>query len=134
MTCDTARAALLTADLPVARNDASALGTHLLSCDACARLAVVLQSDTERLRGAVCRRSRARLRIGVTVGTVAAAAIIALVLRGRIAKPVSSVARSATAPSGVTVQVAPGKQATVIKTKDPSVTIVWLSNEAGGGL
>jgi hypothetical protein len=32
----------------------------------------------------------------------------------------------------VSVQVAPGKHATVFKTSDPTVTVVWLTD--GGGL
>ena len=135
MNCDTAREALLDADLPI-HDGSSALARHLRECDACARIAVALTRDTSLLSASVRRRARRRRRVAVVAvaSTLAAATVVVALLR--IGNRVADIPRAVNAaPAGiVSVEVPLGKTATVLQTKDPNVTIVWLSKEAGGGL
>src|ERR1700733_3852095 len=131
MTCDVARDALLDADLPII-DDSSDLARHLRDCRACARIAAALTRDIWLLRASVRRRGRRRRHIAIaaTASMLGAAAIVVALVRlnNRVT---SSPAVVNTAPAGVvSVQVPPGKTATVMQTRDPKVTIVWLTNDA----
>lgn len=133
MNCDSARVALLEADLPVP-DDSSELARHLQECDACARIGAALTRDMSSLRSSVPRRRR-RHRAAVVAGasTLAAAAVLIAFVRlnRHVADPLPAVNA---APAGiVSVQVEPGKRTTVMQTKDPKVTIVWVTDDDGGG-
>ncbi|HEY4307308.1 MAG TPA: hypothetical protein VGM82_22745 [Gemmatimonadaceae bacterium] len=138
MTCDIARDALLDVDLTI-RDHSSKLGRHLLECDACARIADALVRDVTSLRIAVRRRARKRRQIATAaaISTLAATAVFAFV---HVNRPTGSTLEAApltvnAAPAGVvSVQVPPGKTAIVLRTTDPKVTVLWLSNSTGGGL
>jgi len=132
MTCDSARAALLEADLPVDHGNGSELATHLRTCGDCARRADLLEQSTSALVDAVRRRARRRRRIVVAATcTLAAAGIILAVARlDRLASraPVNVERRGI-----VSVDVPRGKAAMVLQTKDPNVTIVWLIDAPRSG-
>lgn len=135
MNCAPARIALLDADLPIG-DDSSELAHHLRHCDACARIAAAITRDISSLSASVRRRARRRRRVAVAAvaSTIAAAAIVAAIVRVN-SRVVDTPRAVNAAPTGiVSVEVPPGKIATVLQTRDPNVTIVWLSNEAGGGL
>lgn len=139
MTCDAARDALLIADLPFLAGDESELARHVRHCARCAALSRALTGDVATLRSSLRRRTAKRRRLAGAALTSAAAAVVWLAVRAT--KPVNRPEAAASrAPSAanvhptnvVSVQVAPGKQATVFKTSDPTVTVVWLTD--GGGL
>ena len=134
MTCLEAREALLTVepDELCGAGDTE-LARHLASCESCARLATALERDLGAVRDLVVHRARRLTRGTFAVGTlVAAAAIVAVMVRRPEAPPAAPEPVNAPVSNVVSVQVAPGQQATVLKTKDPKVTVVWLT--PGGGL
>jgi hypothetical protein len=135
MTCDAARIALLDADLPVP-DDSSALACHLRDCDGCKRLAASLARNVTSLRASLRQRTRKRRRVVLvgTVSTLAAAAVVVALVRLNTRDAHRPTVVNARPPGIVSVVVPPGKMATVLQTKDPNVTVVWLSNDAGGGL
>ena len=128
MTCDQAREAMLTAEPRElwAQGDGP-LASHLAGCPACATQARTLGSVLPRLSDTVNRRSRQRA--AMFVGLPAAAA--AVVLGTFIARPDrddGSVSSRVTIPTNVvSVDVKAGQHATVLKTSDPKVTVVWIS-------
>ena len=140
MTCAAARDALLTADLPLAFGASSELALHLRDCARCASLARVLTGDIETLRSSLWRRTIKRRRVaGIAMTSVAAAVVVLFAMRSHSPASTPIVTASQAEPAVnahptdvVSVQVAPGKQATVFKTSDPTVTVVWLTD--GGGL
>ena len=128
MTCDEAREAMLTAEPRELRAQGDGpLAAHLAGCPACATQARMLGSVLPRLSDKVNRRSRQRA--AMVVGVPAAAA--AVVLGVFIARPDGdggSVSPRATIPMNVvSVDVKAGQHATVLKTSDPKVTVVWIS-------
>jgi hypothetical protein len=141
MNCDAARDALLTADPRALRGNASEtpLGAHLASCQKCHALAARLSTDLDVLSATVVARVRERRRptirrvalIAAIPVAAAAVAMIALGARDETPAPAPAAARSAVS-NMVSVDIARGQQATVIRTRDPKVTVIWLSN--GGGL
>jgi hypothetical protein len=145
MTCTDALSAMLVADREVLRGEGdSRLARHVRRCGACRLAATALEAEIAVLAVRVIARGRevplvergpAR-RIGWRAAILAtlpiAATVIAVVVlrRGTDRQPVPrSLERRA--PAVVSVDVAPGQNAAVIKTSDPNVTIVWLSS--GGG-
>jgi hypothetical protein len=142
MNCDAARSALLTADPRELRGNASdtPLGAHLASCQKCHDLAARLSADLDKLSVTVVarvgreRRRPTIRRVALIAAIPVAAAAVAMFARGaRDETPAPAPAAARPAVSNmVSVDIARGQQATVIRTRDPKVTVIWLSN--GGGL
>jgi hypothetical protein len=134
MNCDAARDALLDVDLPI--DDTTDLARHLRECNACGRIVDRLAGDLAVLRAAVqlrARRRRRRLLAAATLSIAAASTIVAFVHARRGLGETRPAVNAA--PAGVvSVQVPPNKMATVLQTKDPNVTIVWLTDEPRGGI
>jgi hypothetical protein len=141
MTCADAHDALLVAAPDeLHENTNSPLAAHLTSCARCAALARAIRMDCDSLRVRVRDRSARRARRRRVIGAVAfagstAAAIAIIAVRMSRTPATESVAAtpSALAPSAgtVSVDVEPGQRATVIKTSDPKVTIVWMTPAEG---
>jgi hypothetical protein len=124
-------------------DDDSGLSQHLQECLSCRRLAAMIENETAVLAAAVRRepakqdsraltRQRTRNAILVTVLPIAATIAMAAVLqhRGDADNHVQATPLSANERLGmnaVSVDVERGQTATVIRTKDPNVTIVWIS-------
>ena len=139
MTCTEARDAIEIAELSSLREaDDSALADHLRSCVECRRLADVVVRGTQRLTLESVRRSRthrSRVRRVTAWSSVAAAATIvaALVVDRRDVPHRPEPVRSTSLPVArhVSLEVGRGQQATVLKTADPKVTVIWLSSGEG---
>jgi len=143
MTCGDARDALLEADANELRSTGTTtpLGAHLAGCSACRSLASAVIVDTSRLGAMLQSRSRTHHRVARRRGMallatlpVAAAVIFVVSRRGdhgdvEAVDPLSTL-RTAAAPH-VSLTVAPGQRATVLKTADPNVTVIWLSPGEG---
>lgn len=132
MTCDEAREAMMTAEPQelIGRGDgagAGALAAHLAGCPACAEKAMKLGAALAPLSREMNRR--ARRRAAMVVGIPAAAAAVVLgVFIARPANDAERVALHAPIPANVvSVDVKAGQRATVLKTSDPKVTVVWIS-------
>ena len=148
MRCSDARDAMLTAEREELRaKGVGALAEHLHACVACraaadhidattASLASIVAAEPRRPAEVSARRwSLARLA-GIAALPIAAGVIGVLMMRDTPEKrsaPATPPGSTAQASRGVvSVDVARGQTATVIKTRDPNVTIVWLA--PGGGL
>jgi hypothetical protein len=124
-------------------DDESDLAHHVRECSECRALAQGIESDTALLAStlpadtttarvaAVADRRRAWSAL-VIASLPVAATIVFMVLRrseGRADRQVANVRTGAgrVAMNTVSVDVARGQTATVIRTKDPTVTIVWIS-------
>ena len=131
MTCNEARDALLVADpTELADRDGTPLGNHLRECTYCREVACAIGADISGLGMAVRRRSRQRaLALAAAVALPIAAAIVVRVSARPTNPPVVDLPRPATA--SISVDVQPGQRATVLKTKDPNVTIVWVTPAEG---
>lgn len=143
MTCADARAAMLVAERSELRGSGdSSLARHLGECESCRRLAAAIENETAMLAATLASgsgtrvaaksvaRQRARLAVLVTALPIAATIALAAVLQRRDGvidrnRGVSSQERIAT--NIVSVDVERGQTATVIRTRDPKVTIVWIS-------
>jgi hypothetical protein len=128
MTCNEARQAMMTAEpWELVAAGSGALAAHIADCPACAETAKVLNSALSPLAEGVNRRGRRRA--AMVVGIPAAAA--AVVLGVAIARPNGDGERAAphvAIPANVvSVEVKAGQHATVLKTSDPRVTVVWIS-------
>jgi hypothetical protein len=128
MTCDEAREAMMTAEpLELAGRGSGVFAEHLAECPVCAESARALRAALPMLANRVNRR--ARRRAAMVVGIPAAAA--ATVLGVFIARPGGDgepVAPHVNIPANVvSVDVKAGQRATVFKTNDPKVTVVWIS-------
>ena len=143
MNCDTAREAMLVADPGELRGDVSAtpLATHLASCEQCGELARRLANDLDVLSATIVaragdgRRKRSVRRVALIAAIPLAAAVVAFAVLGtRDESPIPAPPAAArpVVSNMVSVDIARGQQATVIRTRDPKVTVVWLTN--GGGL
>lgn len=128
MTCDSARTALLEADLPF--YGASDLARHIRECNACARTASTLAGDLTLLRAAVRLRARRRTRRAAIVTTMAIAAASVVVAFVHATRRVGEPRTTVNGPRAgiVSVDVPADKMATVLQTNDPNVTIVWLTD------
>jgi hypothetical protein len=131
MTCNDAREALLVVDPSeiVPQTDAT-LANHLRECAICADLANSLGGDLEVLQRSVRRRYVRRMTfVGVAAALPIAAGVVAMIVTHRApSRPLDAHAPST---ASVSVDVPPGQQATVFKTSDPKVTIVWMTSESG---
>jgi anti-sigma factor RsiW len=148
MRCSDTRAAMLVADRPNLRGaDGSELARHLRECDACRSLAAGIERDTTLLASALATRGSAShvalpaprhwpgTRAAILVGAlpIAATIVLAVLLQrqgrdaGDAARREVLVVHDRIASNVVSVDVGRGQRATVIRTKDPKVTIVWIS-------
>ena len=130
MTCNEARQAMMTAEpRELLGGDSGALAVHIAGCPVCAETAKLLSSALSPLAARVNRRNRRRA--AMVVGIPAAAAAAAVVLGVVIARPDGDSERvtpHAPIPANVvSVDVKAGQRATVLKTSDPTVTVVWIS-------
>ena len=140
MTCKESVRAMLSVERAELRGEGdSALAVHVRSCPACARRAALLESTSSLLATTITAHSpgrkrerqfsapkRLRRRIGLSLLPLAAAAVAVLLVRRDSGGPAATGAKHATA-SVLSVEVTRGQTATVIKTRDPNVTIVWLT-------
>ena len=143
MTCPDARRAMQTAERAELRAEGgSALAIHLRGCAACRTVAIRLEAGTDLLAEMVASRASAispvpfhsrapsrRRRVALLALlpiSAAAAVLVVLVWReGPVSAPHEFYHDSVA--THVAVDVQPGQTATVIKTANPNVTIVWLT-------
>jgi hypothetical protein len=129
MNCTEAREAMLVADAAELRGEGdTSLSTHIASCDACGRIAVGLRADLRQLSTSIAQRSSRRIALFTALPAAAAILIVASIVtrEGPVERPTLSAQRPARV---VSVDVAPGQRAAVLKTADSSVTVVWLIGE-----
>jgi len=132
MNCIQAREAMLVAEpgeLRAGYPGESELAAHLRDCEACRTLARALTGDLNRLSLRV--RARSRRRTLMLAALPIAAVLVAAVTRTRHRAEPSAVASlpSNDRPANVvSVDVQVGQHATVIKTADPKITLVWISS------
>jgi len=139
MICTEARAAIEVADLSELRaSDTAPLTEHLRECAECRRLADVVLRGTANLMAGSARRARAHRsrarRITAWSSAAAAATIVGALVLDRSESPTPAQQRrvaSLPAARHVSLDVARGQQATVLKTSDPKVTVIWLSSGEG---
>jgi len=127
MNCAEARDAMLGGEpAELAGAGDTELASHVRSCDDCRRLGCALDRDVRRLARSVSRR-RAR-RVAIVAAAPIAAVILAFVVSQRDGGgPRRDISRQSLPPARVvSVDVAPGQRAAVLKTADPTVTLVWL--------
>jgi hypothetical protein len=140
-----ARAAMLVADRTSLRgDDQSDLARHVHECAECRGLALGIESDTALLAFVLAagakpadvapavERRRVRRAGPLVLAALPVAATIAFMMlhrsEGRAGHRPSLRARTdRVAMNTVSVDVAPGQTATVMRTQDPKVTIVWIS-------
>lgn len=131
MNCAEVRETTLVADVGELTHPSGELAMHLETCAECrARVAAILDHT-----GRLAVRTQKRRRRGVltmAVVPIAAAAVAAIAI-GLRRETVPTVARTATGPVArrVSVTVARGQTATVLKTADPTVTVIWLTPGVG---
>jgi len=127
MTCDDAREATMTAEPgELLGRGTGALAEHIAGCPVCAKNARVLSSALSPLAVTVNRRSHRRAALVVGIPAAAAAVVLGVF----IAQPDDDtvVVQRTTVPANVvSVDVKAGQHATVFKTSDPKVTVVWIS-------
>jgi hypothetical protein len=136
MTCDQARDALLVADLRELTSGSSDLVTHLSACADCRGRADVVITRTAALGAMVRRRARRRRSRWILAAAslpIAAGLIAVAILRLTAPEPALSSRRTSSLPVArhVSLTVERGQTATVLKTADPSVTVIWLSPGVG---
>ena len=142
MKCTEARDAMLVAD--VAELGAPGLMTplaeHLAECDRCREMAASIVSQTLGLASLTDARRRAgrgsarARRIAMVASLpVAAAAMVAIALSAHRAGRAAAhrVAGAPPVAREVSVDVARGQQAAVLKTADSTVTVIWLTPGEG---
>jgi predicted anti-sigma-YlaC factor YlaD len=140
MNCTQAREALLVADLAELRGETETpLAAHIGGCSDCRRLASVIAGGTAHLGSAIAHRGGRRARISRRAALlwfvpVAAAVVLAVSLNVRSSRR-DAAPRVALDPlpvaRTVSLEVGRGQRATVLKTADPKVTVIWLSSGEG---
>jgi len=137
MTCTEARAAIEIADLAeLQATRGSSLAEHLAECAECRALAAIVVRGTAWLSASSARRARATRavrRVTAWSSVAAAATIVAALIVDRREPGVRPEPRLASLPVAqhVSLEVARGQQATLLKTSDPKVTVIWLSSGEG---
>ena len=138
MNCNEARDAILVANLAELRAESDTpLATHVQACAECRRLAsVILRGTTglERSTLGAKRRRRTTDRFALlAVLPIAAAVVVAVAINARSQGQVSSPRAVSSLPvvRQVSLEVARGQHATVLRTADPKVTVIWLSSGEG---
>ena len=138
MNCRDARDALLVADTADFVGSTTPLALHLQTCADCQRIASTIARGTSALAIATAGRASAwrqtSRRIVLLAGMpVAAAVVIGVAMRSRISSSDEPLAPRASLPVArqVSLEVQRGQHATVLKTADPKVTVIWLSSGEG---
>jgi hypothetical protein len=140
MNCAQAGDAILVADISELHVDAdTVLAAHIRECMSCARTASVITRGTGALSGGVVRRGRprrmrvSRVMIVSTLPIAAAVGFFVITKAGPGVHNAPSGMETTTLPAAhqVSLDVARGQQATVFKTADPNVTVIWLSSGEG---
>jgi hypothetical protein len=150
MTCESARSALLEADREALEGrGADPLSAHLRSCARCELVAAALLERERSLADALASRAPppsperaqaivrlasasrdARVRAARVLVPTAAAAALALALLLPEARPARSGGGTrpgeAEAPTSPRIDPPPGRSVAVMRTNDPSITVVWL--------
>ncbi|HEV8218600.1 MAG TPA: hypothetical protein VGP95_22275 [Gemmatimonadaceae bacterium] len=127
MTCDDAREAMMTAEpRELLGRGRGALAEHIAGCPVCTKNARVLSSALSPLVVTVNRRSHRRAALVVGIPAAAAAVVLGVFIAQPDDDPVV-VQRAAIPANVVSVDVKAGQHATVFKTSDPKVTVVWIS-------
>jgi hypothetical protein len=128
MNCNEARKAMLVAEPSELRGESSTtLAAHLATCEACARLGLGFAGDAGRLSSEIRTRSRRRVAILAAL-PIAATILVVVMLASRDEPTPKRLALDPPPPSRViSVDIAPGQRAAVLKTADPSVTLVWFT-------
>lgn len=128
MTCDEAREEMLTAEPPELLGQGDGiLAAHIAGCSACAERAKVLSSALSPLAASVNRRSYRRAALVVGIPAAAAAAVLGVVIARPDGDSVVVAPHTPIPANVVSVEVKAGQHATVLKTADPKVTVVWIS-------
>jgi hypothetical protein len=138
MNCTEAREAMLAAEPEELRGETETAWPRTSRCADCRRAsAMIVGSDAAR----ACDRSAlvAHTATRITPGDwprplpIAAVAVFAVVKAGRSARRANRRASHSPLPVARTVslEVGRGQQATVSKTADPKVTVIWLSSGEG---
>ena len=128
MTCDDAREVMMTAEPRELRGQGhGAFAAHLAGCPACAETARTLGAVLPRLSDAVHRRSRRRAAMVVGIPAAAAAVVLGVFISRPDDDGARVVPRAPSPANVVSVDVKAGQRATVLKTSDPKVTVVWIS-------
>ena len=144
MNCTEAREAMLVAE-PADLTGATStpLATHIADCADCRRASAIIAAATTQLgvaiagRAMIAPRRISRRAIGLAFVPVAAAAVFAALLPGRFSRTAEPRVSSPRAVSSlpvvrqVSLEVARGQHATVLRTADPKVTVIWLSSGEG---
>jgi hypothetical protein len=129
MTCEQTRNALFVADLSEPAD--GELATHLEQCADCHALLASLRGQTASL-GVTVRRRRSR-RLAFVIATPIAAAALATIALGashdRSGMPPALARSSSPLPVArrVSLTVAPGQSAAVLRTADTTVTVIWFT-------
>jgi hypothetical protein len=130
MNCTEAREAMLVAEPAEFRaGGGSELAAHVGECAACRSLARALAGDLDRLSSRIRARSRRRTLVLAALPIAAVLVAAVAVMTRRADQPtVAAQPRTDRPASVVSVDVAVGQRATVIKTADPKTTLVWISS------
>jgi hypothetical protein len=140
MNCAEARAELLVADATeIVGGPATPLAMHLESCVDCRDAASMIVRGTRGLAVAVAGRAPVQARTAPRVALllsaipIAAAVVLAVALQVRSSSNSQPRVRMASLPVArhVSLEVSRGQRATVLKTADPKVTVIWLSSGEG---
>lgn len=131
MNCAEACETTLVADVHELMYPSGELAVHLETCAACRARVAAIVDHTRRL--SVRTHARRRRRV-LAIGAVPIAAVlvgaIAISFRGEEAPPPRH-APSLPVTRHVSITVARGQTATVLKTADPKVTVIWLTPGVG---
>lgn len=131
MTCLQAREALVVADLLDLASANDEIAAHLRECADCRASVNAITAQTAALASAVrarARRRRSRRLLLVATAPIAAALVLAISLQHRRERVAPEV-RTSSLPvaHSISVTVAPGQSAAVLRTADTTVTVVWFT-------
>ena len=130
MNCTEAREAMLVGDRRELRGEGeSALAAHIESCDDCRRIAAGFRLDLSNLSASIAKRA-SRRAAWITALPAAAAVLIVATMVVREERPHGPTLITQRPARVISVDVAPGQHAAVLKTADSSVTVVWLIGES----
>lgn len=129
MMCTEARDAMLVAEpCELCGAGDSELARHIASCAECKQVAFALEAGLQRFARSVARRSARRIAAVAALPIAAAIlVIVAVEPHSQTRRQPAVVLQSLPPASVVSVDVAPGQRAAVLKTADPTVTLVWLT-------
>jgi hypothetical protein len=131
MTCVEAREAMVVADPRELTTTNGDLAAHLNECAECGSRARAIAAQTFALGSLVrarSRRRRSRRLMLAATASVAAVLVLGIVLNNRRAPAVPEV-RVSSLPVArrVSITVNSGQSATVVRTADTTVTVVWFT-------